>query len=534
MKAFLFLLFVGFAGFAQAAEPLRLASPFRDHAVLQRDRAFPIWGTASPNAVVNVLLGEEAVKATANAAGIWKAVMAPRPGSAVPVDLKVGEEGGGQIVVKDLLFGDVWLVGGGDEMGQLLKTTSPGKVSETLRYFNGTKGESSWPEEFRDGEWLVCSAKTAKDFPAVAFFFAQSIQEAVDVPIGLIDMSSRDAAIEALATPLSFSQAPALAEFAATLRRSNPAFPEGQAAQKAWLQAMQVWSKSAVQKLKGGEEIPLPPPQPGGEGAKNSKSNPSRVYNAMVAPIIPYACKGVIWHQGTSNDRDPLYFEKMKALITGWREAWGEEMPFYFVQIPSMGEVRKLRRFDDLQPRALEREAQRQLLELPRTGMVVSIDLSKKDPGKDAKQLGFRLAQWALRQDYGKNDVVPSGPLFERTVVENEGVRVHFRHGEGGLVAADKKEGNLSGGVSWIALKGADGKWTEETAIIDGSTVFIQNPKTVEPVEICYAWAGRPEGSNLFNAAGLPASPFRAPVVKSPEQTTPPPLNDHKSLNVLF
>ncbi len=520
MKAFLFLTLLGCHGLALAAEPakpVRLASVFGNHAVLQRDQPLPIWGTAAPHASLTVMLGDESVKATADAAGLWKAVLAPRPVSAVPVSLTVRSDAGGEVVCNDLLFGDVWLVGGGDDMGLLLKPSAADKPRETLRYFAGSKGDSSWPEEFRDGDWLVASAKTAKNFPAIAYSFAQTVQEVVDVPIGLIDVSSKNAAIESWIVPLAFPRDPALAELASAVRRTHPDFPEGLAAQKAWLQAMQAWSRSAAQNLKDGEEIPPPPPQPGGEGAKLSRSNASRVYNAMVAPIIPYAFKGVIWHQGAVNDRDPLYFEKMKALITGWREAWGQESSFYFVQIPSMGEVRKLRRFDGFQPRTAEREAQRQLLTLPRTGMVVSLDLPKTDQEKDASQIGFRLAQWALHKDYGKSDVVPSGPLFERAVVEDKGVRVQFRFAEGGLVATEKKakDSGLSSAVSWIALKGADGKWSEEEALVDGSTLIIANPKTKDPAEICYAWAARPEGSNLANAAGLPASPFRGPVDKA-------------------
>lgn len=493
---------------------LRLASLFCDHAVLQRDCPLPVWGEAAPGSKVTVSLGNDKAEAVADAAGKWRATLPARPASSVPMTL-TAKAGGGEATARDILVGEVWLIGGGDDMEAPLDRApaqaGSGPAGGTLRYFSGPHPDSAWPEEIREGEWTVWSEKSARSFPAVGYYFAEAIRQRVGVPIGLIAVSGRGTSIETWINPAAIAENPSLAELSASLRQWHPDFPEGKARQLEWLKAVRAWSETATLTLEH-NEIPPPPPQPGGDGAKNSKNGPARFYNALVAPLIPYAIRGVIWHQGLSNENDPLYLEKMKTLVTGWRQSFGVDFPFYFIQAPSTGSVKKLRRFEEAPFRPMMREAQRGLLALPRTGMVVSIDMGLTDHPIDNRQLGDRLARWALHYDYGATEIVPSGPQFLQAESEGNSIRVRFRYAEGGL--ASSSPGGSAGHVPWVGLRGADGKWNEEEAVIDGETLLVTQAKTTEPVEVAYAWTARPEGIDLVNQAGLPAAPFRAKISK--------------------
>lgn len=521
MKNFLLIMVLILPGLsfgAGKAGDLRLASPFCDHAVLQRDQPLIVWGSASPGEVVTVVLENEKATAPADSSGKWRVTLPARPASAQPVTLTAQAASGREVAVRDILVGDVWLMGGGGDMETplkdlKLKAMPDGITGDTLRCFSGPREDSNWAEEFREGDWAVFPGKSWQEFPAAGFYFARAIQKQAGVPIGLVALSGRETSIETWATPGGIADNAALKELAVFLRQWHPDFPEGKARQKAWIEAMRAWSESAESALDRKGEMPAPPPQPGGEGARNSKNSATRFYNGMVAPLVSFSFRGCIWNQGLSNENDDLYLEKMKSLVTGWRKAWGREFPFYYVQAPSTGSVRQTRRFEDAPPRSMMREAQRQLLDLPGTGMVVSVDMGMAGRPIDPQTLGDRLARWALRYDYGVDDLVPSGPLFERAETEGNSVRVHFRFADGGLTT-QTDAADSPGRVQWVGLRGADGKWTEEEAVIDGDTLVVAQAGTSDPREIAYAWAARPEGSNLYNKAGLPASPFRAPITK--------------------
>ena len=228
---------------------------------------------------------------------------------------------------------------------------------------------------------------------------------------------------------------------------------------------------------------------------------PAGLFNGMIAPLIPYAIRGAAWYQGESNARKAYQYRRLlPAVIKGWREVWGEgDFQFLIVQLPNYGahDVQA-----DENAWAELREAQLMALQVPNTGLAVTIDLGEADdlhPHQKA-EVGRRLALWALGTTYGE-DILYSGPLYDAMKIENSRIRLSFKHAAGGLEA---RRGTLRG----FAIAGADKRFHWAEAIIDGNTVLVSSPEVSDPVAVRYAWGGNPD-CNLYSQEGLPASPFR-------------------------
>lgn len=243
-----------------------------------------------------------------------------------------------------------------------------------------------------------------------------------------------------------------------------------------------------------------PPAPPPGEGNPNA---PSSLFNGMIAPLVPFGIRGVIWYQGESNrDRPEQYRELFPALIRDWRRQWrNARLAFHFVQLANYLE-RKTEPSDSQW--AMLREAQAMALALPHTGMAVAIDVGEANdihPG-NKQDVGLRLAFSALSKTYGLKDVAPCGPLYAGMTIEGLAIRIRFKHAKGGLAA--KGGGKLTG----FAVAGEDRHFAWAEAVIKKNTVLVSSPLVSKPVAVRYAWADNPE-CNLINGAGLPASPFR-------------------------
>lgn len=232
----------------------------------------------------------------------------------------------------------------------------------------------------------------------------------------------------------------------------------------------------------------------------SNQNNPSVLYNAMIAPLVPFAIRGAIWYQGESNaGRAYQYRTLFPIMIRNWRSAWGHDFPFYFVQLANW-HANKAE--PDESDWAELREAQTMTLREPQTGMAVTIDIGDENDihPRNKLDVGRRLAAWALAGTYGQK-VIPSGPLFDRFTIEGDKVRVRFKHGAG-LKTSD------GGAVKGFAIAGEDRRFVWAEARIDGDTVIVSSPKVMKPVAVRYGWADNPI-ANLYNSAGLPASPFR-------------------------
>jgi sialate O-acetylesterase len=230
---------------------------------------------------------------------------------------------------------------------------------------------------------------------------------------------------------------------------------------------------------------------------------PGGLFNGMVAPLLPYAVKGVIWYQGESNTgRAKEYQQLFSTMITDWRRAWQQpNLPFLYVQLANFMAVKD-------QPTesgwAELREAQRRTLALPHTGMAVAIDAGEWNDihPLDKATVGQRLALAARREAYGDN-VVASGPLYQSLKVNGNKATLTFSNVGGGLVAKD------GGELKHFAVAGPDQQFVWAQARIEGDKVVVWSEQVPNPVAVRYAWADNPQGANLYNRAGLPASPFR-------------------------
>jgi sialate O-acetylesterase len=230
------------------------------------------------------------------------------------------------------------------------------------------------------------------------------------------------------------------------------------------------------------------------------------LYNAMIAPLIPYAIRGAIWYQGESNTSRAVQYRKLfPAMIGSWRRAWGEgDFPFYFVQLANF--MQRLEAPSESEWAGL-REAQSMTLGLKNTGMAVAIDVG--DAGNihptNKQEVGKRLALWAQAKLYGRKGMEYSGPLYRKMTIKGNQVVLSFDHANGGLIAAG------GGKIEGFAIAGADGKFVWADAKIAGRTVIVSSPQVAQPKAVRYGWADNP-AVNLSNRAALPASPFRTDV----------------------
>ncbi len=234
-------------------------------------------------------------------------------------------------------------------------------------------------------------------------------------------------------------------------------------------------------------------------GASNQNS-PSVLYNAMLAPLFPFAIRGAIWYQGESNaGRAYQYRTLFPTMIRNWRSAWGYDFPFFFVQLPNWRARQDLPGESDW---AELREAQAMTLREPRTGMAIAIDIGDGDDlhPRNKLDVGRRLAALALGNVY-RTPIIPSGPLFDRFKIDGNQVRISFKYAQG-LKTSD------GGRVKGFALAGADHRFVWADARIEGETVIVSSPTILKPVAVRYGWGDNPL-VNLYNKADLPASPFR-------------------------
>lgn len=248
------------------------------------------------------------------------------------------------------------------------------------------------------------------------------------------------------------------------------------------------------------EEVPERAGPPMGPG---NPWLPTSLRNGMITPIIPYAIRGAIWYQGESNAGGAWQYRTLfPAMISDWRAAWKQgDFPFLFVQLANFTQP-------PAQPGDNEwaelRDAQFNTLRtLPATGMASAIDIGEAADihPKNKQDVGRRLARWALADTYG-TQIESSGPLYTAAKVEDGRIRISFDHLGGGLEAK-------GGALAQFAIAGEDKKWVWADAVIDGDTVVVSSAAVAKPLAVRYAWSANPAGCNLYNKAGLPASPFR-------------------------
>ncbi|MCG8583292.1 MAG: 9-O-acetylesterase [Pirellulales bacterium] len=410
---------------------------FGSNMVLQQNQPIKVWGWADPGEKVTVDLDGQTAMTEADKKGNWHVELPARKADGNEYALTVS--GKNELELKNVLIGEVWLGSGQSNMAwSLTRSKDPKKEI------------------------------AAANHPQIRLFLvprAKSGTPSKDTKGGQWQVCS----------PKTIPSFSATAYFFARELQKQLKVPVGIIA-SSW----------------GGTRIEPWTPK-NGQGAV--------LYNAMIHPLAPFALSGVIWYQGESNvlnKAGPKYHDMKKQLVEDWRRAWdNDKLSFYYVHIApwsgryAPGELLKLW------------EAQTKSLAIPRTGMAVvtdTVDNIADIHPKNKQVVGYRLAQWALAKDYGR-DIIYSGPLYKSMKVEGKKIRVNFAYAKG-LKSRDGKP------LSEFKLAGADGHFVPAKATIDGDSVIVEADGVTEPTHVRFGWH-KTCNPNLVNAAGLPAAPFQ-------------------------
>ncbi|RKU17993.1 9-O-acetylesterase [Candidatus Poribacteria bacterium] len=476
--------------------------------VLQRDMQAPIWGWASAGEEVTITLSAEAedveplfsTTMVADAEGNWQ-VKLPAMAAGGPYTLRV--KGSNTLELTNVLFGEVWICSGQSNMQWSVSASKDSEAEITaamypkIRLFYIPRVPSGFPQQDVDAAWSETTPETIASFSAVAYYFGRKLYKNLDVPIGLINTSWGGTRIEPWTPPAGLAAVPALATIHKEVQDVQANY-RAQLPEK--IKDIEAWIAETRKALEMGAALTE---MPENTHPLRHQQRPTALYNGMVHPILPYAIRGALWYQGESNLRDGmLYHEKMKALINGWREVWGQgDFPFYFVQLAPFNYGGR-----NANPFFLPQiwEAQTATLALPNTGMAVTTDIGnlRDIHPRNKQEVGRRLALWALAKTYGRNDVTHSGPLYKSMAVEGNTIRLTFDAIGSGLMSRNDKP------LTWFQIAGEDKEFVEAEATIDGDTVVVSSNAITNPIAVRFGWHQSAE-PNFMNKEGLPASPFR-------------------------
>ncbi|PWV56234.1 sialate O-acetylesterase [Chitinophaga sp. S165] len=620
---------------------VRLPRLISDNMVLQREAQLNIWGWATAGEKVLLGFAGKQYETITPADGRWQVAIPPMEAGG-PYDLTI--DGSNHITVKNIVIGDIWICSGQSNMEtpmSRLKDKYPAVIAAAhnpnIRAFNpATRMEWQRPlDDFQTGSWEMADPQTVLQFSGVAYFFAKTIYEQYNIPIGIIKVAAGGSTIEGWISEEALQRTPA---YANVLRLKQPGYMDSirQADQKAsddwyyhlWKQDKgiqtttqwsdssyvpenwntmnipgywhdqgltnihgSVWFRKTIQvpaamtgqparlflgnivdrdsvylngHLIGATQYQYPPrkyPVPAGMlkegpntivvrvinysgnggfykdkvyqlftttdtinlegpwqyqlGASTDPIPPSipfytqplGLYNAMIAPLLPFAMKGVLWYQGEANSDNPTAYKTLlETLIKDWRMKWTgmqpmQNFPFLYVQLPNY-------MVSHPQPTnsnwALLRESQLKALSVPNTAMAVAIDIGEWNDihPLNKEDVGKRLALAARKLAYQDSLVVSSGPLYKNMTSEGHKIIIQFINTGSGLIAKN-------GPLKQFAIAGPDKQFRWAHAEIKGNKVIVWHEAISKPVAVRYAWADNPEGANLYNKEGLPASPFR-------------------------
>ena len=361
-------------------------------------------------------------------------------------------------MLDDVLIGEVWLASGQSNMQWKLSNRLVNQEQEIananynqIRMF--TVPLDLTGEQIKNSKWKVSNSENVKSFSAVGYFFARRLHVDLNIPIGIINTSWGGTRVEA------------------------------------WISLEKLRTLNATKDIISNLDL---------NTENNKKVNDANAYSIlykkMLSPVLPYGIRGAIWYQGEANVGNyEEYNELFPAMIEDWRERWGYNFPFYYVQIaPFNYEAGKL---------SYElRDVQRKSLKTKNTGMAVTMDIGEANDIHPANKqdVGNRLALLALDNDYGY-DLVSSGPLYKNHELHNDYIDIDFDSKGSGLLGIRKLEG--------FEIAGSDGVFENAKAIIIDNKVRISSSKVDNPKQVRYAWKNVFDGT-LFNKEGLPASSF--------------------------
>lgn len=495
------------------AAPLSLPHFFSDHMVLQRDTSANIWGTAAPDTEVVVTFKGNEASASADENGQWHATVETGPADATGSDLVISS-GNETTTIKDVLVGEVWLASGQSNMvwtmdrvedyaEEISKADYPG-----IRFFLAPMVTAVEPQDDIEGEWSLCNSETLGGYSAVAYFFAKTLHEELGIPVGVIKTAWGGKPVETFTSREALNTLPGTKKLVDELLASDAQFDEEQA-QRGYEARLADWETAiAAWKAKPAEERGRPPRRPAvPKRPLLTEGRPGVLFNAMIHPFVGYTIQGAIWYQGEGNAKPGAvpYDQTLPLLINDWRTRWDDDFSFYFVQLANFRQPTT--EPGDNDPWPLLQDRMRLVLDTtPGTGMAIINDIGEADDihPKNKHDVGKRLALWALARDYGKKLVAWSGPLYRDAEFGESAVTVSFDQVGKGLEVRD------GGELKRFEIAGKDKVWHWAKAKIEGEdTVVVSSPEVGAPAAVRYAWAANPEGANLVNSEGLPASVFR-------------------------
>jgi sialate O-acetylesterase len=474
---------------------IRLPALISDNMVLQQQADIALWGWAEPGERITVQPSwqKKPISAKALPDGTWKVqVKVPQ---ADGKELSIQFSAGDTVLVQHILAGEVWLASGQSNMefyvgkGTGWRTgvndyeTEIAKADYPLiRMIDVPNIVADSQANNFEGQWKVCSPATVADFSAVAYYFAVNIQKQTGYPVGIVNATWGGTPAESWTKKTVLEADTGFRHILERYATACAAYPEKYAAYKIKQGA---WKADTSAKKKGAPKEPV--------GPKHNKS-PGKLYNGMIAPLLPYHFKGVIWYQGESNATYAWQYRRLfPAMIRSWRHDWGNpNLPFYFVQIaPHKGQ------------NPVIREAQLYSWQTtPNTGMVVTTDIGNANDihPRNKKTVGDRLALWALKKEYGHKHLEASGPVYQSMKVEGNKIVISFDHAAGLYT-----KGSV---IKEFTIAAADQNFIAAQAVIHNNRITVWSDSIKNPVAVRFAWKNVPE-PNLFNKADLPASPFR-------------------------
>lgn len=450
--AIVFLL-IGFP----ALSNIRLPSVLSSNMVLQQQSVVRLWGWADPGEGVFITTSwsGKTDSVWGSRGATWELlVQAPVAGGPYTITFK----GRNEIVLNNILIGEVWVCSGQSNMEwssvngvEGMAADLPLSANSHIRFFHIPKTTSQYPQDNCSGVWQSCDSVSLKTFSAVGYYFGKKLQDSLHVPIGLINASWGGTPAETWA-PASLTENDAvLKNAAAKIQQTN------------W------WPVT-----------------------------PGAAYNGMIAPITNFAIAGVIWYQGEGNAViHSTYQQLFTGLIDAWRKAWKKNFPFYYVQIAPYT-------YGNENISAFLREQQTRAMSFPNTGVVVITDLVddvKNIHPRNKKDVGSRLANWALAETYHHSGLVYKSPVYKSMIVKEGKAEIYFDNAPNGFVIKGNKA------TEWY-IAGEDRLFypAEVTVMKDRLLVFNKNVK--HPVAVRFAFSDTAIG-NIFSKEGLPVSPFR-------------------------
>lgn len=431
--------------------------------VLQRDKPINIWGYAAPNEKVEVTFAGQRKEAVTDKSGNWSVMLTPLKTSAKPQSMTIS--GTNKIELTNILVGEVWVCSGQSnmeyQMRKLAKIPKPkneklgfpyDEVEKAknlqIRIFLVNRKQLSKPDSTHKS-WAVAQDSALRAFSAVGYFFAKEIQAKLGVPVGMISSAVSGSAIEPWVAPEAFAQETYFTD-------------------------------------------------------KKVSNDPGKFYTPMIEPLAKFKIRVFLWYQGETNcflNENISYSYKLKTLVNLWRKTWGEQLPFYYVQIApydySKQKSDKIILTADTEPNFWE--AQQQLLRLPNTGMISTSDLN--DNGGDLHptykwEVGRRLALLALGKTYNQK-IDFSGPVYKSISFVGDKATLDFDY---------LKTDHLSS-ITGFTIAGKEGKFVNAEAIVKNGKVVVSAKEIENPVAVRYNWSENPTGN--FYSNGLPALPFR-------------------------